>query len=135
MTKTESDDAADIMIGKRIRARRLALGMSQTALGEALGVTFQQVQKYEKGANRVPAGRLQRMAEIFRVPIAYFFDPASAEKVDDGGMAAFVSSREGRELNSAFAAISGRDVRRRVIRLVEAIAAGQAEAELQAAAE
>ncbi|MEX6509243.1 helix-turn-helix domain-containing protein [Jiella sp. M17.18] len=130
MARTSSDDA-DVMIGQRIRARRLALDMSQTVLGEALGVTFQQVQKYEKGANRVPAGRLQRMAAVFNVPVSFFFESSQVEKIDDGGLSAFTSSREGRDLNRAFAAIGGRDVRRRVIRLVEAIAAGEAEADVR----
>src|SRR6266705_3147392 len=67
-----SGDPRDAEIGKRIRARRLERGLSQTELGQRLGVTFQQVQKYEKGTNRVGAGRLQRVAEILDVPITFF---------------------------------------------------------------
>jgi transcriptional regulator with XRE-family HTH domain len=65
--------ARDVAVGQRIRALRLQRDMSQTALGERLGVTFQQVQKYEKGANRVGAGRLSEMAEALEVPVSYFF--------------------------------------------------------------
>src|SRR4051795_8296778 len=67
-------DPRDAEIGKRIRARRLERGLSQTELGQRLGVTFQQIQKYEKGANRVGAGRLQRIAEVLDVPITFFYD-------------------------------------------------------------
>ena len=96
-----SFDPADTAVGQRIRARRLALDMSQMKLAEAIGVTFQQVQKYEKGSNRVSASRLQRMAEILEVTISHFFEPSSLEAVDDGCLAAFASSKDGRDLNRA----------------------------------
>jgi transcriptional regulator with XRE-family HTH domain len=76
----------DIHVGKRIKARRLLLGMNQGALAGALGLTFQQVQKYERGANRVSASRLSAMAEILNAPISYFFDdfPAAGTEVSAG---------------------------------------------------
>ena len=67
-------NAIDIYVGKRLRMRRLMLEMSQELLADALGLTFQQVQKYEKGANRVGASRLQRLSEILQVPIGFFFE-------------------------------------------------------------
>src|SRR5215471_19984147 len=70
---------ADTRFGHRMRERRMMLGMSQTELGAALGVTFQQIQKYERGTNRVSAGTLQKLATTLRVPIAYFFDGPAAE--------------------------------------------------------
>jgi len=68
-TKTKSPDATDQSVGQKIRAQRIMRGLSQTELGNKLGVTFQQIQKYEKGSNRVSAGRLQRIAEILEVPV------------------------------------------------------------------
>jgi transcriptional regulator with XRE-family HTH domain len=65
--------AQDVEVGKRVRAFRLERGMSQRVLGQSLGITFQQIQKYEKGTNRVAAGRLQAMSEVFQVPISAFF--------------------------------------------------------------
>src|SRR5437016_14271832 len=73
MKKKRSGDRRDTEIGRRIRALRLERGLSQTELGNLLGVTFQQIQKYEKGANRVAAGRLQRVAEALEVPITFFY--------------------------------------------------------------
>src|SRR5689334_4789026 len=71
--------AADTRFGHRMRERRMMLGMSQTELGAALGVTFQQIQKYERGVNRVSAGTLQKLAATLKVPITYFFDAPLAE--------------------------------------------------------
>ena len=68
----------DIHVGSRIRLRRTMLGMSQEKLGESLGITFQQIQKYEKGTNRVGASRLQNIASILNVPVSFFFDDAPA---------------------------------------------------------
>jgi len=74
---TRSPDRHDEEVGRRLRARRLEQELSQTELGEQIGVTFQQLQKYEKGVNRIGAGRLQRAAEVLRVPITFFFDDAA----------------------------------------------------------
>src|SRR5437764_1073672 len=72
-TRTKAPDARDIDVGRRIRAQRLVCRMSQTELANNLGVTFQQVQKYEKGVNRVGAGRLARIADVLSVPVGFFF--------------------------------------------------------------
>ena len=95
--------------------------MSQTDLARALKITFQQVQKYEKGMNRVSASRLQQTADVFGLPVSAFFGDAGASEIDGGGLANFVTTKEGLDLNRAFAAISDRDVRRGVVRLVETI--------------
>ena len=73
----KSPNSVDLHVGKRIRGRRQALGMSQEKLGESLGLTFQQVQKYEKGVNRVGASRLQAISVFLKVPASYFFDGAA----------------------------------------------------------
>ncbi|MCB8835846.1 helix-turn-helix domain-containing protein [Aurantimonas sp. VKM B-3413] len=122
MTKTQTEDAIDAAVGRCIRTFRLARGMSQADLARVLGVTFQQVQKYEKGTNRISASRLQQTAELFELPVAAFFDNSSASEIDDGGLTHFVSTRTGNALNRAFARISDREVRRGLIGLVEALA-------------
>src|SRR5438309_4279225 len=71
---TRKPDPVDIEVGQRIKIQRLAAGLSQTELGENIGVTFQQVQKYEKGANRVGAGRLTQIARVLSIPVSAFFD-------------------------------------------------------------
>ncbi|TFF17224.1 XRE family transcriptional regulator [Jiella endophytica] len=121
MAKTKTGNTIDAAVGGRIRMHRLAHGMSQTALARSLGVSFQQVQKYENGTNQISISRLQKVADVFDLPPSAFFDDAAASKIDDGGLASFVQSPEGLELNSAFTTISDRDVRRGVVRLVEAI--------------
>ena len=120
----------DIHVGSRIRLRRTMLGMRQEKLGEQLGITFQQVQKYEKGTNRVGASRLQNIAAILGVPVAFFFEDAPGEAATDGlsedsstYVVNFLSSSEGLQLNRAFVKISDPKVRRRIIDLVKAIAA------------
>src|SRR6202162_196521 len=87
-TRTKAPDARDMDVGRRIRAQRLVCRMSQTELANNLGVTFQQVQKYEKGVNRVGAGRLSRIAEVLGVPVAFFFgDHAGTGKGGDASEA------------------------------------------------
>src|SRR6516164_965266 len=83
-TRTKAPDARDVDVGRRIRAQRLVCRMSQTELANSLGVTFQQVQKYEKGVNRVGAGRLAKIADTLRVPISFFFDGAPGPKTAAG---------------------------------------------------
>lgn len=120
----------DVHVGGRIRLRRNMIGMSQEKLGEHLGITFQQVQKYEKGTNRVGASRLQAIASFLEVPVAYFFEGAPGDGsprgfADDGQTAYvidFLSSAEGLQLNRAFARIDDPKVRRRIIDLVRALA-------------
>lgn len=122
----------DIHVGSRVRLRRNMLGMSQEKLGESLGITFQQIQKYEKGTNRVGASRLQAIASILGVPVAFFFEDAPGKEA--GGVRGlaedssttyvvdFLSSAEGLQLNRSFAKISDAKVRRKVIDLVKALA-------------
>ncbi|MCZ7977374.1 XRE family transcriptional regulator [Agrobacterium tumefaciens] len=121
----------DVEVGARIRTRRRVLGMSQAKLAEALGVTFQQVQKYEKGTNRVGASRLLNVANVLGVPVSSFFNSdtrdGQAERprgsTAETELGAFVQSDEGRDLNGAFARIAEPAVRRQVVSLVKAMAA------------
>jgi transcriptional regulator with XRE-family HTH domain len=114
------------------------LGMSQEKLGESLGITFQQIQKYEKGTNRVGASRLQNISAILNVPVSFFFEDAPGDQAGGtSGMAEasssnyvvdFLSSAEGLQLNRAFVKIADPKVRRRLVDLVKALAAeGDAE--------
>ena len=127
----------DIHVGSRIRLRRTMLGMSQEKLGESLGITFQQIQKYEKGTNRVGASRLQNISSILNVPVSFFFEDAPGEGGAGSGMSEspssnyvvdFLSSSEGLQLNRAFVKISDPKVRRKLVDLVKALAA-EAESE------
>lgn len=121
----------DAHVGGRIRMRRNMLGMSQEKLGESLGITFQQIQKYEKGTNRVGASRLQAIASIMEVPPAFFFENAPTdEHTPTGGLSEdssmtsvmeFCSSSEGIQLNRAFVKISDPKVRRRILELVKSL--------------
>jgi transcriptional regulator with XRE-family HTH domain len=117
--------------------RRVLLGMSQERLGDALGLTFQQVQKYEKGTNRIGASRLQQISRILGMPVEFFFDgsPAAenavqgfAEGADTPYVADFLATNEGVQLNRAFLRIRDSKVRRRVVDLVHALA-GEGEGE------
>ena len=125
----------DKHVGSRVRMRRMLLGFSQEKLGEALGVTFQLVQKYEKGVNRIGASRLQDIAKILEAPPSFFFEGAPAAGAEaPGGFAEadsasyvvdFLSTVEGLQLNKAFATIKDAKVRRRLVDLVVAIAAAE----------
>lgn len=124
----------DTHVGSRVRLRRMLLGMSQEKLGEHLGLTFQQVQKYEKGINRIGASRLFELGKVLGVPVQYFYDDAPglalgehqvagfAEAPADTFVVDFLASREGLELNKAFARIGDARVRRSIIDLVRSIA-------------
>ncbi|SFJ60262.1 helix-turn-helix domain-containing protein [Aerobium aerolatum] len=120
----------DIHVGSRIRLRRNMAGMSQEKLGESLGVTFQQVQKYEKGTNRVGASRLQAIASVLEVPVSYFFQDAPtdapvmelSEEHSSNYVVDFISSTEGLRLNRAFVQITDPKVRARIIDLVRTLA-------------
>ncbi|NJM55403.1 MAG: helix-turn-helix transcriptional regulator [Verrucomicrobiae bacterium] len=125
----------DTHVGQRLRLRRMLLGMSQEKLGEQLGLTFQQVQKYEKGVNRVGASRLFDLAHVLGVPVQYFYDELDPSSVDANGQARgfaerstetyvvdFLGTREGLELNKAFARVSEPRVRRAIIDLVRSLA-------------
>ncbi len=122
----------DVHVGSRIRLRRTMLGMSQEKLGGALGITFQQIQKYEKGTNRVGASRIQAISNILNVPVSFFFEDAPGENHGQAGMAEasssnyvvdFLSSSEGLQLNRAFVKISDAKVRRKLVDLVKTLAA------------
>jgi len=124
----------DEHVGARVRLRRMLLGMSQEKLGESLGLTFQQVQKYEKGVNRIGASRLFDLAQVLGVPVQFFYDELSSTAAESGfatGFAErpaesyvvdFLGSRDGLELNKAFVRITDPKVRRSVIDLVRSLA-------------
>ncbi len=123
----------DVHVGGRVRMRRMLLGMSQEKLGEQLGLTFQQVQKYEKGVNRIGASRLFEMAKVLGVPVQFFYDEAPyaagvspvagfAERPSDSYVVDFLATREGLELNKAFARIADPKVRKAICDLVKSLA-------------
>lgn len=129
--------SVDAHVGSRVRLRRMLIGMSQEKLGELLGLTFQQVQKYEKGANRIGASRLFDISSILGVPVSYFFDdlpstdPAFRKQQNGVGATAdvdagpymmeFVSSAEGFQLVRAFTKITDPRVRKRMLELVKSL--------------
>jgi transcriptional regulator with XRE-family HTH domain len=123
-------DPVDKNVGSRVRMRRRMLGMSQKTLGDQLGLTFQQVQKYEKGTNRIGASRLQQISKVLNVPPSFFFEGAPAGDGPSGFaddtrsqyVVDFLSTAEGLHLNRAFARIKDSKVRKRVIDLVTALA-------------
>jgi transcriptional regulator with XRE-family HTH domain len=123
--------AIDVEVGSRIRLQRKVKGISQQALAAALGITFQQVQKYEKGSNRVGASRLSQIARALDVPISYFFGGTQAAPEDGttsqvngetNDVALFLTSMEGVALNRAFTNIRSKVVRQKVVSLVKALA-------------
>lgn len=125
----------DAQVGNRVRLRRMLVGMSQEKLGEMLGLTFQQVQKYEKGVNRIGAGRLYQVANILGVPVTYFYEDVADrqnEHLHTNAHASppvmeFLSSGEGLQLALAFMRIKEAKVRKRVIDLVKTLAGGETE--------
>jgi len=123
----------DIQVGNRVRIRRMLIGMSQERLGDLLGLTFQQVQKYEKGVNRIGAGRLFEMSRILNVPVDFFYEGVNAQSAQPGtdGEGApvmeFVSSGEGMQLSLAFMKIKDGKVRKRVLDLVKSLADEEAQ--------
>ena len=124
----------DSHVGSRVRLRRMLLGISQEKLGERLGLTFQQIQKYEKGINRIGASRLYELAGVLGVPVQYFYDDAPSMTAANGAVAGmaepsqesyvvdFLASREGLELNKAFVRITDPRQRRAVLDLVRSLA-------------
>lgn len=133
MASKKSPNPIDIHVGSRVRLRRMMLGMSQEKLGEHLGITFQQIQKYEKGTNRIGASRLQAIARVLTVPVAFFFEDAPGVTPVAGNqgfeetqatsyVVDFLSSSEGLQLNKAFVQIVDPKVRRKVVDLVRALA-------------
>ena len=120
-----SANAIDIHVGRRIRAARLAAGLSQEKLADALGVTFQQVQKYEKGTNRIGAGRLHDIALALNVPVAHFFEHVAHERISSDAaidqITEALSTTEGIRIAQALARIEDKDLRRRIADLLEAM--------------
>jgi transcriptional regulator with XRE-family HTH domain len=119
----------DKHVGSRVRMRRMMLGMSQERLGDGLGLTFQQVQKYEKGTNRIGAGRLQHISHILQIPVPLFFEGApqlTGQPKGNGEAPAYVfdflATSDGLALTKAFMQINEPRVRRRIVALVEEIA-------------
>jgi transcriptional regulator with XRE-family HTH domain len=131
MTK-KAPNPIDKYVGSRVRMRRMMIGMSQEKLGEKLGITFQQIQKYEKGTNRIGASRLQQIASVLSVPVSFFFEgapvpdaaanagstPTSPAYVSD-----FLATADGLALTKAFMKVKDPKVRRRIVDLVEAMVA------------
>src|SRR5450631_1670418 len=126
-------DPTDKHVGARVRMRRMMLSMSQAKLGEALGLTFQQVQKYEKGTNRIGASRLQHISHILQVSVSFFFDGAPTLPGAPVGKGAapspsyvtdFVATSDGLALTRAFMRIKEPALRRCIVKLVQQIAGG-----------
>ena len=131
MAKTKASNAIDAHVGSRVRMRRMMLGMSQEKLGDALGLTFQQVQKYEKGTNRMGASRLQQAADILGVAVAFFFEGAVGGTYKPDGSAPspayiddFVTTSDGLRLMKAFMRIPTPAVRHHIVALAKEIAGG-----------
>lgn len=129
--EARTPNPVDLHVGGRVRMRRKMLNMSQEHLADALGLTFQQVQKYERGANRVSASKLYEIARTLQVPVPFFFDgladPVTNESDDVGAAAdrivtAFLNTPEGMELAEMFPKIGRGRVRRQVLDLVRAMA-------------
>jgi transcriptional regulator with XRE-family HTH domain len=126
----KSPNPTDKHVGARVRMRRMMLSMSQEKLGDALGLTFQQVQKYEKGTNRIGASRLQHIAQILQVPVSFFFEggPAAdgsrgaSELASPSYVSDFLATRDGLALAKAFMAVEDKKLRRCIVALVEEIA-------------
>ena len=127
---SSNPDPVDIHVGYRVRLRRTLLGMSQEKLGSALGLTFQQIQKYERGANRIGSSRLYKLSKILDVNVSYFFDemPEDEKMFDgfgEGGLASFeadqVMSRETLELVRGYYCIANPGIRKRVFDLIKAV--------------
>ncbi|HZH53053.1 MAG TPA: helix-turn-helix transcriptional regulator [Microvirga sp.] len=125
---TKSTGPVDKLIGTRIRLQRTAIGMSQEKLGDILGITFQQIQKYEKGTNRVGAARLQAIADALGVPVSFFFEQRTATDSPDSpsSIQDLLTTREGVELARAFLKIDNPVMRRALIDMARA-AAGSSE--------
>ncbi|OWO95050.1 Cro/Cl family transcriptional regulator [Rhizobium esperanzae] len=139
----KTPNAIDSYVGARIRTRRQLLGMSQERLAEQIGVTFQQVQKYEKGINRIGASRLQRIAEVLHTSPSFFFEQNESQPLSLQGLALadnadpvaeFLRTKEGLVLNRAFLKIADPDIRETIIALVKAMAQAESGPDLSSIA-
>jgi transcriptional regulator with XRE-family HTH domain len=122
----------DKHVGSRVRMRRLMLGMSQEKLSDGIGLTFQQVQKYEKGTNRMGSSRLQQIANVLGVPVTFFFEGVPGQPKLDGKAPSpayvneFISTSDGLALTKAFLEIKNAKLRRSIVNFVEEVADGDA---------
>ena len=118
----------DTHVGSRVRMRRLILSMSQEKLGDAIGLTFQQVQKYEKGTNRMGSSRLVQIANVLKVPVTFFFEGTPGQSKLDGKaqspafISEFLATSDGLALTKAFMRIKDAKLRRSIVQTVEVIA-------------
>ena len=118
----------DTHVGSRVRMRRLILGMSQEKLGDAIGLTFQQVQKYEKGTNRMGSSRLVQIANVLKVPVTFFFEGTPGQSKLDGKapspayVSNFLATSDGLALTKAFMRIKDAKLRHSIVQTVEEIA-------------
>jgi transcriptional regulator with XRE-family HTH domain len=133
-TVKKAPNPIDKHVGSRVRMRRMMLGMSQAKLGDGLGLTFQQVQKYEKGTNRMGASRLQHISHILQIPVPFFFEgaphlPGQLEEIGDAPSPSYVfdflATTDGLALTRAYMKIKEPSLRRRIVALVEEIAGGE----------
>ena len=134
MIAKKTPNPIDKHVGSRVRMRRMMLSMSQEKLGDALGLTFQQVQKYEKGTNRIGAGRLHEISRILQVPISFFFEgsprePGARNEADGPPLPTYVTdflaTSDGLALTKAFMQIKDANLRRRIVSLVQEITSGE----------
>jgi transcriptional regulator with XRE-family HTH domain len=131
---TKAPNPVDRHVGSRVRMRRIMLGMSQEKLGEGLGLTFQQIQKYEKGTNRIGASRLQQISEILQIPVSFLFEgspgsssaDAFSEAPSPTYVADFLATAEGLALIRAFTRIPDIKLRRAIVDMVELIGGSEA---------
>jgi transcriptional regulator with XRE-family HTH domain len=129
----KSPNPIDVHVGGRVRVRRILMNLSQEKLGDKIALTFQQVQKYEKGMNRISASKLYEIARALEVPVHFFFEgisvdgddttPGFAEGGGDGSVVDFLHTAEGLRLNKAFVEIDNPAVRRKIVELVRALSA------------
>ncbi len=124
----KSPNPVDIQVGARVRMRRMLVGLSQEKLGERVGLTFQQIQKYEKGTNRISASRMQQISEALSVPVSYFFEGSRSTSEEGFAeksapfIADFLGTSEGLQLNKAFLRVKDPKVRRKIVDLVRSLA-------------
>lgn len=130
--KSKKPNPIDVHVGSKVRFKRTMLGMSQEKLGDSLGVTFQQVQKYEKGTNRIGASRLQQISSILKTPVSFFFEgipgqnstgqPGFGEGETPDYTTSFLATSEGIQLNRSFCRIKDPKVRKKIVDLVKSLA-------------
>jgi len=131
VNKKKIPNPVDVHVGSRVRLRRMLVGISQEKLGGSMGLTFQQIQKYEKGVNRIGASRLFKLSQVLDVPVQFFFEgmpsaelsanPGMAERDTDTFLYEFLNTRDGLELNRAFIKVGDSNVRRSIIDLVRSL--------------